>query len=106
MDRAVEISKLGGLAIVANGWQTLEEQFMIAALARECSSKVHMASHIAEDDGKLVSADRTPNMRGAFVTGLVSEYPAPALDALARRNPRRRGQDGSLLPAKTSNPSA
>ena len=43
-----------------------------------------MASHIAEDDGKLVSADRTPNMRGAFVTGLVSEYPAPALDALAR----------------------
>ena len=39
---------------------------------------------IVEDDGKLVSADRTPNMRGAFVTGLVSEYPAPALDALAR----------------------
>ena len=84
VDRAVEISRLGGLAIVANGWQTLEEQFMMAALARECSAKVHMASHVAEDDGRLVSADRTPNMRGAFVTGLVSEYPGPSLEALAR----------------------
>ena len=83
MDRAVEISKLGGLAIVANGWQTLEEQFLIAELAGKCSAKVYMASHIGEDDGKLVSADRTPNMRGAFVTGLINEYPSPTLDALA-----------------------
>lgn len=104
VDRAVEISKLGGLAIVANGWQTLEEQFMIAALARECSAKVHMASHIAEDDGKLVSADRTPNMRGAFVTGLVSGYPAPALDALARESAPERSRRFSAS-AKTSNPS-
>lgn len=83
VDRAVEISKLGGLAIVANGWQTLEEQFLIAELAGKCSAKVYMASHIGEDDGKLVSADRTPNMRGAFVTGLINEYPSPTLDALA-----------------------
>lgn len=85
VDRAVEISKLGGLAIVSNGWQTLEEQFMIAELARECSANVYMASHLGEDDTKLVSADRTPNMRGAFVTGLLSAYPQPNLDALAQK---------------------
>lgn len=85
IDRAVEISKLGGLAIVANGWQTLEEQFMIATLAKSCGAKVHIVSHIGEDDGKLVSADRTPNMRGAFVAGLVSEYPAADFSALAEQ---------------------
>ena len=83
--RCVEILKLGKVAIVANGWQTVEEQFLIGELAKACDAKVYMASHVDEDDGKLVSADRTPNLRGAFVTGLISEYPKPDLKELAEK---------------------
>jgi len=85
VDRCVEIMKLGNVAIVANAWQTLEEQYMIASLAKAAGAKVYMASHLGEDDGKLVSADRTPNMRGAFLTGLVSEYPKADLSDLAQK---------------------
>lgn len=85
VDRCVEILKLGKVAIVANGWQTLEEQYVIGELAKACGAEIFMASHIGEDDGKLVSADRTPNMRGAFVTGLIKEYPKPDLSALAEK---------------------
>jgi NADH-quinone oxidoreductase subunit G len=35
-----------------------------------------------EGDGLLISADRNPNVRGALVTGLISELPSAALDAL------------------------
>ncbi len=83
VDRCMEIMKLGNIAIVANAWQTVEEQFVIAELAKACGAKVHMVSHLGDDDGKLVSADRTPNMRGAFVTGLIKEYPKPDLRELA-----------------------
>ncbi|MFR6033114.1 MAG: hypothetical protein ACLUKN_08035 [Bacilli bacterium] len=77
VDRCMEIMKLGNIAIVANAWQTVEEQFVIAELAKACGAQVHMVSHLGDDDGKLVSADRTPNMRGAFVTGLIKSIQSP-----------------------------
>ena len=85
VNRAVEISQLGNFAIVSNAWQTLEEQFLIADLAKSCKAEVFMASHLGEDDGKLVSADRTPNMRGAFVAGLIKEYPEQNLNKLVEK---------------------
>ncbi len=81
-DRCVEIMKLGGVAVVANGSQTLEEMFMLKKLSDACAAKVYMASHTGSDDGFLVSADRKPNTRGAFVTGLISEYPKADLSDL------------------------
>lgn len=81
-DRCVEILKLGKVAIVANAWQTLEEQYAIAELAKACKAEVFIASHTDDDDGKLVSADRTPNMRGAFITGLTKAYPPSDLSDL------------------------
>ena len=84
-DRCVEILKLGGVAIVANAWQTLEEQYITGELAKACGAETHMVSHLREDDGKFVSADKTPNMRGAFLTGLVSQYPQANLDSLAKK---------------------
>ena len=84
-DRCVEILKLGGVAIVANAWQTLEEQYITGELAKACGAEVYMVSHLREDDGKFVSADKTPNMRGAFLTGLVAQYPQANLDSLAQK---------------------
>lgn len=85
INRCVEIMKLGKVAIVANAWQSLEEQYIIGELATAIGAKVYMASHIGEDDTKLVSSDRTPNMRGAFVAGLISEYPKADLSELAEK---------------------
>ena len=84
VDRCVEIIKLGGVAVVASALQTLEEQFVLAQLSKASGAKIFMASRIGGDDGKLVSADKTPNMRGAFVAGLVSEYPKRDFSELAQ----------------------
>ncbi len=83
INRCVEIMKLGGVAIVGNAWQSLEEMYVMKLLADVCGARVHFVSHLGEDDGKLVSADRTPNMRGAFATGLIGEYPKADLSDLA-----------------------
>lgn len=95
INRCVEIMKLGKVAIVANAWQSLEEQYIIGELAKATGAKIYMASHIGEDDGKLVSADKTPNMRGAFVAGLISEYPKADLSELAEKV--RSGEVGTIL---------
>lgn len=81
--RCVEILKLGKLSIVANGSQTVEEMFVLKKVANELGANVYMASHLGADDGFLLSADRKPNTRGAFATGLISEYPKSDLKALA-----------------------
>jgi NADH-quinone oxidoreductase subunit G len=39
-------------------------------------------SHVAEGDRILISADRTPNVRGALVTGLTNGLPTKTLSAL------------------------
>lgn len=74
-ERCLEILKLGKVAIVANAWQSVEEMFLMKRLADACGAKIYMISHVGADDGKLLSADRTPNMRGAFLTGLLGSYP-------------------------------
>lgn len=83
-ERAIEIMKLGKLAVVANSWQSVEELFLIKRLSDAMQAKVHIISHLDSDDGKLLSADRTPNLRGAFMTGLISEYPKPDFSELAK----------------------
>lgn len=84
LSRAVEIFNLGeGLGIVASARMTLEEQFMLAELAKVSGARVYAAAHLGEDDGFLLSCDRTPNMRGLFATGLISEYPGCDLKNLA-----------------------
>lgn len=85
INRCVEILKLSNAAIVASARQTLEEMFLLKMLAETSKSQVFVAAHISDDDGKLVSCDRTPNMRGAFATGLISKYPETNLKALAEK---------------------
>ncbi len=85
VSRASEILKLGGVAIVANGWQSVEEMYLLGELAKACGAKIYMASHPQPDDGKLVSAEGAPNIRGALITGIISEYPKPNLGDLERQ---------------------
>ncbi len=86
LKRATEILSLSKAAIVTNGWQTLEEQYVVGKLAKSLGAEIYMASHLrAEDDGMLLSIDETPNLRGAFAAGIVKEYPKANLDALARK---------------------
>ncbi|MFI3290581.1 MAG: 2Fe-2S iron-sulfur cluster-binding protein [Opitutales bacterium] len=83
--RAGEILGLGKVAIIASSRQTVEEQFLTAKLVKDCKARVYLVSHLGEDDGFLVSADRSPNMRGAFLNGLATEYPQQDLLALREK---------------------
>lgn len=84
LSRAVDVLKSDPrIAVVASARQPLEEQFLLAEFASMAGAKVYAVSHLGEDDGFLVSADRTPNMRGLFVSGLIKEYPKPDLSGLA-----------------------
>jgi NADH-quinone oxidoreductase subunit G len=75
-------SATGASAIVGSGGSSVEEQFATRKLATALGATVHLVSHVAEGDRILISADGTPNVRGALVTGLVNELPAQKLTAL------------------------
>lgn len=70
------------IGIVASCHSTLEEQFLIRYLADETHAKVFLRGHFSDDDGILLSADRSPNLRGALVSGLTKEYPTSRLNSL------------------------
>ncbi len=73
----------GGLAVVASPYQCLESQYLLSRLVKILGPvRVEMVSHLKESDGFLVSADRSPNMRGAFLTGLAVKYPKPTFEGL------------------------
>ena len=82
---AAAILAKGGAAVVGSGRSSLEEQFLAAKLSRALGAPAWLVSRVGEGDGLLVSADRNPNVRGALVTGLISELPSARLDALAAR---------------------
>jgi len=73
----------GSVAIVGSGRSSVEEQFLTKKLAAALQAPAFLVSRVGEGDKLLVSADRNPNVRGALVTGLISELPAQRLDALA-----------------------
>tara|TARA_R100000027_G_scaffold52103_3_gene40851 strand:+ start:27497 stop:29218 length:1722 start_codon:yes stop_codon:yes gene_type:complete len=70
------------IAVVASTHSSVEEQHFLSKLVRGKKAKVHAVAHLGEEDGLLLSADRTPNTRGAFITGLISELPSADLSAL------------------------
>lgn len=74
------LQKSRHLAIVASGRMSVEEQFLLKRLAALIEKpRVEALSHIKEGDGMLISADRVPNTRGLFLTGLKKEYPQATL---------------------------
>ena len=81
---AVDLLKAGHVALVGSAHSSVEEQFFYKSIADRSGAKVSMVSHYGEGDGLLQSEDRTPNLRGALVTGLIRELPATNLESLAR----------------------
>lgn len=81
--KAVELLKSGSVAYVASGHMSVEEQALLTKLVKAAPGTVHLPAHTGKADGLLISEDRTPNTRGALVTGLVCEAPAASLTALA-----------------------
>ena len=82
IERAEEILKGKKLGIVASARSTVEELYLIKQLAASTDAKVFLRGHFGEDDGILLSADRTPNLRGALATELTEQYPTDHLKDL------------------------
>ena len=82
IERAGKILKGKKLGIVASARSTVEELFLIKQLAASTDAQVFLRGHFGEDDGILLSADRTPNLRGALATELIEQYPTDHLKDL------------------------
>ena len=72
------------LGIVGSCHSSLEEQFLLNKLAKITKAKKFLRGHFGEDDGILVSSDRTPNLRGSLVSGFSSQYPTDNLESLSK----------------------
>ena len=74
----------GGVALVASGRLSVEEQFLLTRIRGELNRPVptYLVGRYGEGDGKLLSADRNPNVRGALLTGLIDTLPEDSLKEL------------------------
>lgn len=86
INTAAELFKAapGSVAIVGSGRASVEEQFLLKQLATALGAQGHLVARTAQGDGLLISADRNPNVRGALVTGLISQLPCAELKQLSR----------------------
>ncbi|HAV13085.1 MAG TPA: ferredoxin [Opitutae bacterium] len=82
---AAELLKAGKVAIVGSAQSSVEEQFYCKAIAERSDASVALVSHIGEADGILLSEDRTPNLRGALVNGLINTLPSQDLSEVAKQ---------------------
>jgi NADH-quinone oxidoreductase subunit G len=80
---AGEIFAGGRVAVVGSGRSSVEEQFLTRRLAEALGTRALLVSRVGKGDGILVTADRNPNVRGALVTGLISELPKSRLESLS-----------------------
>lgn len=85
------------VAIVGSGRSTVEEQFLTKKLAVALKTSVALVSRVGEGDKLLLSADRNPNVRGAFVVGLISALPSVGDAAVS---PRFDSGEGAAAPVR------
>ena len=83
--KAADILKAsaGSVSVVGSGRSSVEEQFLTKKLAAALGAQAHLVKRVGEGDKLLVSADRNPNVRGALVTGLISQLPCAELKQLS-----------------------
>jgi NADH-quinone oxidoreductase subunit G len=84
MERAASLLKSGKVGIVGSGRSSVEEQFLLQRIRESIGTDipVWLVARTGEGDGKLLSADRNPNVRGALLTGLIESYPETELSEL------------------------
>ena len=76
---------VAGIAIVVSGRLAVEEQFLLKQLAKHKNAQVYCVAKTAPGDGFLISTDRSPNVRGGLLTGLISDLPTDTLDELKQQ---------------------
>ena len=92
---AVNLLKDKKVGIVGSCHSTLEELYLLNRLSKTTKSKKYLRGHFGDDDGILLSADRTPNLRGALYSGFTSTYPKDNLEKL--NNDLKKGEIETLL---------
>jgi NADH-quinone oxidoreductase subunit G len=75
-------SNAGKTAYIASGHLSLEEQALAARLVHAFPGPVYLPRHPGENDGLLLSEERSPNTRGALLTGLFDRTPDASLAPL------------------------
>jgi NADH-quinone oxidoreductase subunit G len=68
------------VGVVGSCRSSVEELYLLNKLAKNIKAKKFLRGHFGEDDGILLSADRTPNLRGALATGFFTKYPKESLN--------------------------
>lgn len=81
--RFTEILSMGKTAYVGSSHMSVEEQYLFKRLIEENPGPVFWVSKEGEGDGLLISNDRSPNLRGAFLVGLLKELPGNDLRGLS-----------------------
>ena len=90
LTESIQLLKGKNLGVVGSCKSSLEEQFLLNLIAKGTNSKKFIRGHFGEDDGILLSADRTPNLRGALVSGFTSTYPKEDLIAISQAISRKQ----------------
>ena len=80
---AAEVLAAGAVAVVGSAHSSIEEQFILKRIAEHTKASVSLVKHEGEGDGILLSEDRSPNLRGALLNGLISKLPGTDLAALS-----------------------
>ena len=84
IQEAVRLLKGKNIGVVGSCKSTLEEQFLLTQISKKTKAKSFIRGHFGEDDGILLSADRTPNLRGALISGFTQKYPQDHLLPLSQ----------------------
>lgn len=82
-EAAVALIKDQATAIVGSAHSTVEEQYFLKSIATQTSATVHLVRHEGVGDGILLSEDRSPNLRGALLNGLIDALPGANFSELA-----------------------
>ena len=78
-----DLLKAGDVALIGSANSSVEEQFFYRLIADRCGASVTMVGRTGEGDGILLSEDRSPNLRGALLNGLIKTLPEADLFTLA-----------------------
>lgn len=81
---AIDLLKGKNVGIVGSCRSSVEEQYLLNKLSKNLKAKKFLRGHFGDDDGILLSADRSPNLRGNLVTGFTNKYPTDDLSELAQ----------------------
>ena len=81
---AIDLLKNKNVGIVGSCRSSVEEQYLLNKLSKKIKAKKFLRGHFGDDDGILLSADRSPNLRGNLVTGFTRKYPSDKLSELSR----------------------